>query len=223
MPLRSATFTSGVSASSFTLAAAIPNLSVSSVSSVRGGDTSATLTLAFSGDFGTPATLGVTVRAAVRSGSTDLTTGKRVRVAPTDTAPSLGSTNANRAHTGAEMDLIVHVGGGLRGFEVKRTSAPRVTRSMRTALEDLPLDRVDVIHAGSETFPLGQRIRAVAASRVPDDLRRPPVRGVGGGRAGRKVCRNRREHRGDAAMTPTRTTGRPDARTARSDGPRSGE
>ena len=73
-------------------------------------------------------------------------------------------------HTGAEMDLIVHVDGRLRGFEVKRTSAPRVTRSMRTALEDLPLDHVDVIHAGSETFPLAQRIRAVAASRVPDDL-----------------------------------------------------
>lgn len=117
MPLRGATFTSGVSASSFTPAAAIPNLSVSSVSGVRGGDTSATLTLAFSGDFGTPATLGVTVRAAVRSGSTDLTTGKRVRVAPTGTTPSLGSTNANRAHTGAEMDLIVHVGGGLRGLK----------------------------------------------------------------------------------------------------------
>ena len=68
------------------------------------------------------------------------------------------------------MDLVVHVGGELRGFEVKRTSAPRVTRSMHTALEDLLLDRVDVVHAGSETFPLGQWIRAVAASRVPDDL-----------------------------------------------------
>ena len=94
---------------------------------------------------------------------------------------------------------------------------------MRTALEDLPLDRVDLVHAGSETFSLGQRIRAVAASRVPDDLRRSPVRGVGGGRARRKVCRNRREDRGDAAMTSTRTTGRPDGRTARSDGARSGE
>ena len=78
-------------------------------------------------------------------------------------------------------------------LEVKRTSAPRVTRSMRTALEDLPLDRVDVIHAGSETFPLGQRIRAVAASRVPDDLRRTPVLGVGDGCARRKVCNDRRE------------------------------
>ena len=76
--------------------AAIPDLSVSSVSSVSGGDTSATLTLAFSGDFGTPATLGVTVRAATRFSSTDLTTGKRVRVELTDTTPNLGSTNANR-------------------------------------------------------------------------------------------------------------------------------
>ena len=73
-------------------------------------------------------------------------------------------------HQGAEIDLIVQVGGRLRGFEVKRTVAPRVTRSMHTALEDLSLDRVDVVHAGSETFPLGQRIRAVAASRILDDL-----------------------------------------------------
>lgn len=73
-------------------------------------------------------------------------------------------------HTGAEIDLIVHVGGKLRGFEVKRTSAPRVTRSMHTALEDLLLDRLDVVHAGSGTFPLGRRIRAVAAGRVLDDL-----------------------------------------------------
>ena len=73
-------------------------------------------------------------------------------------------------HTGAEMDLVVQVGGKLRGFEVKRTSAPQVTRSMHTALRDLSLDGVDVIHAGSETFPLGQRIRAVAASRILDDL-----------------------------------------------------
>ncbi len=73
-------------------------------------------------------------------------------------------------HQGAEIDLIVQVGGRLHGFEVKRTVAPRVTRSMHSALEDLSLDRVDVVHAGSETFPLGQRIRAVAASRILDDL-----------------------------------------------------
>jgi predicted AAA+ superfamily ATPase len=73
-------------------------------------------------------------------------------------------------HAGAELDLLV-VKGALRlGFEVKRTMAPKVTPSMRTALADLRLKRLDVIHAGSETFPLSKQIRAVALSRILTDL-----------------------------------------------------
>ena len=53
---------------------------------------------------------------------------------------------------------------------VKRTSAPEVTPSMRIALADLGLSRLDVIHAGDETFPLGRNIRAVALARLLDDL-----------------------------------------------------
>jgi hypothetical protein len=41
---------------------------------------------------------------------------------------------------------------------------------MRIALADLRLDRLDVIHAGAETFPLAERVRAVALSRLLDDL-----------------------------------------------------
>jgi len=41
---------------------------------------------------------------------------------------------------------------------------------MRVALEDLRLSRIDVVHAGDETFPLAPRIRAVAASRLIEDL-----------------------------------------------------
>jgi predicted AAA+ superfamily ATPase len=73
-------------------------------------------------------------------------------------------------HAGAELDLLV-VKGALRlGFEVKRTMAPKVTPSMRAALADLRLKRLDVIHAGSETFPLSKQIRAVALSRILIDL-----------------------------------------------------
>lgn len=75
-------------------------------------------------------------------------------------------------HTGAELDLLVERGGRLLGYEIKRTTAPRVTKSMRTALEDLDLAQLDVIHAGSETFPLDRRIRAVAASRLLEDVPR---------------------------------------------------
>jgi uncharacterized protein len=67
-----------------------------------------------------------------------------------------------RTHQGAELDLLV-VRGGLRlGFEVKRTVAPQVTPSMRSALQDLKLKSLTVVHAGDATFPLSKQIQAVA-------------------------------------------------------------
>lgn len=71
---------------------------------------------------------------------------------------------------GAEIDLVVIRGIRRRGFEVKRTIAPSVTPSMRIALEDLELERIDVLHAGTETFPLADRIRAVSAYRIWEDI-----------------------------------------------------
>lgn len=69
-------------------------------------------------------------------------------------------------HAGAELDLLI-VKGGLRlGFEFKRTEAPALTPSMRIALEDLKLDRLDVVHAGQATFPLAERVRAIPLSRI---------------------------------------------------------
>ena len=38
------------------------------------------------------------------------------------------------------------------GSEFKRTDAPRVTRSMRSALETLKLDSLTVVHMGEHTF-----------------------------------------------------------------------
>ena len=64
-------------------------------------------------------------------------------------------------HTGAELDLLVVEGRHRRGFEVKYTDSPKVTPSMRSALEHLRLDSLDVLTAGTETFPLADRIRAV--------------------------------------------------------------
>jgi hypothetical protein len=75
-----------------------------------------------------------------------------------------------RTHAGAELDLLVTRGRERLGFEFKRTVAPAVTPSMRSALEDLKLDHLDVIHAGGDTFSLGPRVRAIAASRVLEDL-----------------------------------------------------
>lgn len=75
---------------------------------------------------------------------------------------------------GAELDLLVIRGGRRYGFEMKRTVAPEITKSMRIAMEDLKLERLNVMHAGDRTFDLSDRIRAVALKRVLLDL--PPLR-----------------------------------------------
>ncbi len=41
---------------------------------------------------------------------------------------------------------------------------------MRVALADLRLDRLDVVHAGDETYPLADQIRAVALRHVLRDV-----------------------------------------------------
>jgi predicted AAA+ superfamily ATPase len=76
-------------------------------------------------------------------------------------------------HAGAELDLLVMSGGGRRGFEVKLTDAPTLTPSMRSAVADLKLDRLDVLHSGSRTFSLGERTYAVSMRRLLEDV--PPL------------------------------------------------
>jgi hypothetical protein len=61
------------------------------------------------------------------------------------------------------VDLVVVSGGAKLGFEIKRTSAPRLTRALRAAIEELDLDRLDLVHGGEATYPLADRVRAVAA------------------------------------------------------------
>jgi len=77
------------------------------------------------------------------------------------------------AHAGAELDLLVVRGQRRRGFELKRTVAPKLTPSMRSALADLELDRLDAVHAGRHSSPLAERVRAVSAWQILDELAEP--------------------------------------------------
>jgi uncharacterized protein len=75
-----------------------------------------------------------------------------------------------RTHAGAELDLLVVRGNQRMGFEIKRTSAPALTPSMRHAMADLKLGQLDVVHVGEHTFPLATGVRAVALSRLLEDV-----------------------------------------------------
>lgn len=73
-------------------------------------------------------------------------------------------------HAGAELDLLVVRGRQRIGVELKHTSTPAPTPSMHIAIRDLRLDRLYVIHAGKESFPIGERMIAVAAKRLLEDV-----------------------------------------------------
>jgi predicted AAA+ superfamily ATPase len=73
-------------------------------------------------------------------------------------------------HSGAELDLLVVRGRHRRGFEIKHTDSPVVTPSMRSAMANLRLSQLDVVHVGEHTFPLEDGIRAVAVHRVHQDI-----------------------------------------------------
>ncbi len=74
-------------------------------------------------------------------------------------------------HGGAELDLLLVRGKRRWGFEIKRTSSPTITPSMRSALADLKLQRLHVVHAGQHTFHLAKNIKAVAISELLDELK----------------------------------------------------
>ena len=78
------------------------------------------------------------------------------RFAPTN--PSYWST-----HGGAELDLRLEIDGRLLGFEIKRTTRPSVSKSMHSAIADLDLDHLFVVHAGPHRFPLNKHITAINA------------------------------------------------------------
>ncbi|MFH1420181.1 MAG: ATP-binding protein [Planctomycetota bacterium] len=73
-------------------------------------------------------------------------------------------------HSGAELDLLWVRGRRRWGFEFKRTSSPRLTQSLRTAIETLRLQKAFLVHAGDETFPLHKQVTAVAAKRLLEDV-----------------------------------------------------
>lgn len=64
-------------------------------------------------------------------------------------------------HGGAELDLLVLKGGRRIGFEFKRADAPALTPSMRTALEDLRLDRLLVLYPGRNAYRLSPEVEVM--------------------------------------------------------------
>lgn len=69
-------------------------------------------------------------------------------------------------HQGAEIDLVLRRGDRLFGVECKRADAPKLTGSIRTAIDDLGLERVAVVYPGSRRYPLSDRVEVVPLAEL---------------------------------------------------------
>ena len=69
-------------------------------------------------------------------------------------------------HAGAELDLLVFINGQPIGFEIKRTTSPKMTPSINNSLIDLKLDRLFVIHAGDHEFQIHEKVNAIPMASI---------------------------------------------------------
>lgn len=73
-------------------------------------------------------------------------------------------------HAGAELDLFWQHKGKNWGLEFKYEDAPRLTRSMRIAIEDLQLSKLWVVYPGKKMYPLGKNISVLPLDMVESEL-----------------------------------------------------
>ena len=73
--------------------------------------------------------------------------------------------------SGAELDLLVRVGGKRYGIEVKYADAPGISKSMRIALSDLGLRRLLIVYPGDRPYNLDKQVAVVPLEQINDILK----------------------------------------------------
>ncbi len=75
-----------------------------------------------------------------------------------------------RSSGGAEIDLLLDIRGGPVAVEIKRSTAPKLTRGFTSACEDVQPAKAFVVQPGAERFPLGGGIEALNLAELIAEL-----------------------------------------------------
>lgn len=76
-----------------------------------------------------------------------------------------------RTATGAEIDLVLDLPGNRRwAVEIKRSTAPRLSKGFRVALQDVPVDRAFLVYGGDERYPKGGDVEAIGLRGLMEEL-----------------------------------------------------
>lgn len=70
-------------------------------------------------------------------------------------------------YSSAELDLLFLHQGRRYGVEFKFNEAPKITRSMRVAIDDLKLDQLWIIYPGEHKYPADEKIQVWPLQQIP--------------------------------------------------------
>jgi uncharacterized protein len=74
-------------------------------------------------------------------------------------------------HQGAEIDLIFFKGGRMYGIEIKRQDAPTMTKSIKTALQCLDIERIAVIYPGKRRYSVHKKVDVVPFDEIQGGMK----------------------------------------------------
>ena len=58
------------------------------------------------------------------------------------------------------------------GIEVKYNESPKISKSIQSAMSELVLEHVFIVHPGNNLYPLDEKITAVGLGRLNEGLSR---------------------------------------------------
>lgn len=77
-------------------------------------------------------------------------------------APPRTEASFYRTAAGAELDLVLDMPGGKRwAIEIKRSSAPKIEKGFRAAIEDVRAERAFIVYGGEERYAKGDGVEAI--------------------------------------------------------------
>jgi predicted AAA+ superfamily ATPase len=87
-------------------------------------------------------------------------------------APSSAAASFYRTAAGAEMDLVLELGGrvGRWAIEIKRELAPTLSKGFHSAREDLAPKKTFLVYSGTERYPLAEGVEAIGHVAMAQEL-----------------------------------------------------
>jgi len=86
-------------------------------------------------------------------------------------APERSKASFYRTATGVEIDLVLELPDNcLWAIEIKRTTAPKLERGFRQALDDIGPDRAFIVYGGRDRYPKADDVEAISLHEMAIEL-----------------------------------------------------